>query len=77
MTETNGNLCYLKGDMTYIKKFPGKIFEPKKSFRKELKGMKVCKKRMGDKCPLARKEYLKILSFKILYFNSYADGWSL
>ena len=39
MTETNGNLCYLKGDMTYIKKFPGKIFEPKKSFRKELKGM--------------------------------------
>ena len=41
MTETNGNLCYLKGDMTYIKKFPGKIFEPKKSFRKELKGMEA------------------------------------
>ena len=27
------------GDIVYIKKFPGKPFEPKKSFQRELKGL--------------------------------------
>ncbi|CAG5091538.1 Oidioi.mRNA.OKI2018_I69.PAR.g13113.t1.cds [Oikopleura dioica] len=39
MTESSGNLCFLKGDIVYIKKFPT-TFEPRQSFKRELKELR-------------------------------------